>query len=53
LSKGVGDDPKSKVGGTAVAEVAYKQGLVTVPRPDVLAAYIKSQMYDPTYEDLS
>ncbi len=38
---------------TAVAEVAYKQGLATVPRPADLLGYIKSQMYDPAYEDLS
>ena len=33
----------------AVAEVAYKQGLATVSRPDDLLGYIKSQMFDPTY----
>jgi malate dehydrogenase (oxaloacetate-decarboxylating)(NADP+) len=35
---------------TAVAEVAYKQGLARKPRPDDIAAYIKSQMYDPKYQ---
>lgn len=33
----------------AVAEVAYQQGLAAVPRPDDLLAYVKSQMFDPTY----
>jgi malate dehydrogenase (oxaloacetate-decarboxylating)(NADP+) len=34
----------------AVAEVAYKRGLATVPKPDDLLAYIKSQMYKPEYQ---
>lgn len=33
----------------AVAEVAYAQGLARVPRPGDLAAYIRSQMFDPVY----
>ena len=33
----------------AVAEVAYKRGLATVPRPNDLMAFIESQMYDPHY----
>ena len=33
----------------AVAEVAYKRGLATVPRPNDLMAFIDSQMYDPRY----
>ena len=33
----------------AVAEVAYKRGLATVPRPNDLTAFIGSQMYDPHY----
>jgi malate dehydrogenase (oxaloacetate-decarboxylating)(NADP+) len=33
----------------AVAEVAYKRGLATVPRPNDLMAFIGSQMYDPHY----
>ena len=33
----------------AVAEVAYKRGLATVPRPNDLTAFIESQMYDPRY----
>jgi len=33
----------------AVAEVAYKRGLATVPRPNDLMAFIDSQMYDPHY----
>jgi malate dehydrogenase (oxaloacetate-decarboxylating)(NADP+) len=34
---------------TAVCEVAYEQGLAVTPRPDNLAAFIKSQMYEPNY----
>ncbi len=33
----------------AVAEVAYKCGLATVPKPNDMMAFIKSQMYDPHY----
>jgi malate dehydrogenase (oxaloacetate-decarboxylating)(NADP+) len=33
----------------AVAEVAYKRGLATVPRPNDMMAFIESQMYDPQY----
>jgi len=33
----------------AVAEVAYRRGLATVPAPNDLMAYIQSQMYDPHY----
>ena len=33
----------------AVAEVAYEQGLATVPRPDDIAAFVKAQMYEPSY----
>jgi malate dehydrogenase (oxaloacetate-decarboxylating)(NADP+) len=33
----------------AVAEVAFRSGLTTMKRPDDLPAYIKAQMYDPTY----
>src|SRR4029077_19288978 len=33
----------------AVAEVSYKRGLATVPRPNDLTAFIGSQMYDPRY----
>ena len=33
----------------AVAEVAYKRGLATVPRPNDLMAFIESQMYNPLY----
>ncbi|MBK8900641.1 MAG: NAD-dependent malic enzyme [Anaerolineaceae bacterium] len=36
--------------GTAVAEVAYQQGLARVPRPNNLPAYIESQMYQPVYK---
>lgn len=34
----------------AVAEVAYAEGLATLPRPDDLPAYVQSLMYKPSYE---
>jgi malate dehydrogenase (oxaloacetate-decarboxylating)(NADP+) len=34
---------------TAVAEVAYNQGLARKPKPDDLPTFIKSQMYEPKY----
>jgi malate dehydrogenase (oxaloacetate-decarboxylating)(NADP+) len=37
----------------AVAEIAYKQGLASVPRPDDLLAHIKSHMFNPIYESLA
>lgn len=36
--------------GTAVAEVAYKQGLARVPRPDNLPEFVEAQMYQPVYK---
>jgi malate dehydrogenase (oxaloacetate-decarboxylating)(NADP+) len=33
----------------AVAEVAYRQGLVTQPKPDDMLAHIKAKMYVPRY----
>lgn len=33
----------------AVAEVAYKRGLATVPKPNDMMRFIESQMYDPQY----
>ena len=33
----------------AVAEVAYKRGLATEPKPNDMMAFIESQMYDPHY----
>jgi len=33
----------------AVAEVAYKRGLATAPKPNDLMAFIESQMYNPHY----
>jgi malate dehydrogenase (oxaloacetate-decarboxylating)(NADP+) len=33
-----------------VAEVAYRRGLATQPRPDDLPAYLKSLMYEPKYQ---
>jgi malate dehydrogenase (oxaloacetate-decarboxylating)(NADP+) len=41
----------SAVIATAVAEVAYKHGLANLPRPDDLPAYIRSQMYEPVYQE--
>jgi malate dehydrogenase (oxaloacetate-decarboxylating)(NADP+) len=32
-----------------VAEVAFKHGLAEIERPDDLVAFMRSQMYDPTY----
>jgi malate dehydrogenase (oxaloacetate-decarboxylating)(NADP+) len=34
---------------TAVARVAYEQGHATVPKPADLAAYVRAQMYEPSY----
>lgn len=34
----------------AVAEVAYERGLASEPRPDDLLTFIKSKMFDPSYE---
>jgi malate dehydrogenase (oxaloacetate-decarboxylating)(NADP+) len=34
----------------AVAEVAYAEGLATLPRPDDLPGYVQSLMYQPSYE---
>jgi len=34
---------------TAVADVAYKSGLATNPKPEDLAAHIRSLMYQPEY----
>jgi malate dehydrogenase (oxaloacetate-decarboxylating)(NADP+) len=33
----------------AVAEVAFREGLAEIDRPDDLLTYMRSQMYDPTY----
>jgi malate dehydrogenase (oxaloacetate-decarboxylating)(NADP+) len=33
----------------AVAEVAYRRDLATVPKPNDMMAFIESQMYDPHY----
>jgi malate dehydrogenase (oxaloacetate-decarboxylating)(NADP+) len=35
---------------TAVAEVAYNQGIARKPKPDNLPTFIKSQMYEPKYQ---
>jgi malate dehydrogenase (oxaloacetate-decarboxylating)(NADP+) len=34
----------------AVAECAYRKGLTQNPRPDDVAAFIRSQMYEPAYK---
>jgi malate dehydrogenase (oxaloacetate-decarboxylating)(NADP+) len=36
---------------TAVAEIAFARGLATRPRPAVLPAHVRSQMYQPVYRD--
>jgi len=36
---------------TAVAQVAYRQGLARVPQPADLAAHIRAGMYEPRYLD--
>jgi malate dehydrogenase (oxaloacetate-decarboxylating)(NADP+) len=33
----------------AVAEVAFQQGHVSIPRPDDLTAHVIAQMYEPSY----
>lgn len=33
----------------AVAEIAFEQGLASIPRPEDLPAFIRSQMYTPIY----
>jgi malate dehydrogenase (oxaloacetate-decarboxylating)(NADP+) len=33
----------------AVADVAYRRGLATAPKPNDMMAYIEQQMYDPHY----
>jgi malate dehydrogenase (oxaloacetate-decarboxylating)(NADP+) len=40
----------SSIIATAVAEVAYKQGIAKKPKPDDLPAFIRSQMYEPKYQ---
>jgi malate dehydrogenase (oxaloacetate-decarboxylating)(NADP+) len=35
---------------TAVAEVAFARGLAGVDRPADVQAYVRSQMYDPSYK---
>jgi malate dehydrogenase (oxaloacetate-decarboxylating)(NADP+) len=34
----------------AVAEVAYRRGLATKPKPDDIPGYIKSLIYEPKYQ---
>jgi len=36
--------------GTAVAGIAYTQGLADAPEPKDLLAYVRSRMYDPRYQ---
>ncbi len=40
----------SAVIAAAVVEVAHKRGLASRPKPDDLLGWVKSQMYEPTYE---
>jgi malate dehydrogenase (oxaloacetate-decarboxylating)(NADP+) len=40
----------SAVIATAVAEVAYRDGLARRPRPHELLTYVRSVMYEPSYE---
>ncbi len=40
----------SAVIAAAVVKVAHKRGLASRPKPDDLLAWVKSQMYEPTYE---
>jgi malate dehydrogenase (oxaloacetate-decarboxylating)(NADP+) len=35
---------------TAVAAVAYQQGLATVPEPEDLPTMVQAQMYEPDYQ---
>jgi len=35
----------------AVAEVVYKRGLATSPKPDDLSTHVKSFMFEPVYQD--
>ena len=37
---------------TAVAELAYKHGIARHPRPEDVAAFVRTQMYEPEYETL-
>ncbi len=36
---------------TEVARIAYRDGLATFPQPDDLEAHIRSQVYEPEYEN--
>jgi malate dehydrogenase (oxaloacetate-decarboxylating)(NADP+) len=40
----------SAVLAAAVADVAFKRGFATIPRPENLAAFVRQQMYDPKYK---
>ena len=37
----------------AVAEIAFEQGIASIPRPEDLAAFIRSRMYTPVYPTIS
>jgi malate dehydrogenase (oxaloacetate-decarboxylating)(NADP+) len=41
----------SAVIATAVARMAFDNGLATAPQPDDLVAHIRSRMFEPEYED--
>ena len=38
---------------TAVAEVAFRMGLATVPQPEDLRTFIKEEMFEPVYPRLA
>ena len=37
---------------TAVAEIAFREGLATEPEPDDLPGHVREFMYNPTYDPL-
>jgi malate dehydrogenase (oxaloacetate-decarboxylating)(NADP+) len=57
LEQGLVYPPLSKVRdvsaviATAVARVAYDEGLASRPNPDDLVAYVRSEMFDPNYQN--
>jgi len=44
--------PVSAAIAEAVAEIAWREGLATEPRPDDVAGYIQDYMYDPAYSPM-
>ena len=37
---------------TAVAEIAFREGLATEPEPDDLPGYVREFMFNPTYDPM-